>query len=149
MKTYVGPGKPELRLMVERGLTQQRICDEWERKTGLRVARSTISTAMKNWDIDPVYKRENYNDLLPWRVHPDHQMAVEARMLRLEARRRRGKVLNDREQRHLDYWLEDLRAADAVVTYDEKRGFRLIKRRAEHTDIIDPPKTTKQASPED
>lgn len=146
---YTGPREHELRLMVERGLTQQQICDEWEKETGLRVARSTISTAMARWNIEPANRRENYDDLLPWHVDPDHQMAVEARMLRLEARRRRGKPLNDREQRHLTYWLEDLNANDAVVTYDEQRGFRLIKRQPEHTDIIDPPKTAKRVSLKD
>lgn len=133
-----GPGLAELKAYVSRGLTQKQIAEAWEKETGVRVARSTIGMAMARYGLEPSRPRPRYEDTLPWKVSNAHRMHNDARMLRLEGRRRRGEKLTDREKRWLTQWRQRLTEADAVIVYDAdtEEGFFWVARRETDDDIL-------------
>ena len=137
-----GPGKTELRHYIEQGLTQQQIVDAWEEKSGVRVSRSTIGMALARFDLQSAHPRPRYDDMLPWQVHNEHRMHNEARMLRLEARRRKGDALTAKEKRLLTQWRQALEESNAVVIYDgaTAEGFHWVQRRESDDDIIRRPR---------
>lgn len=133
-----GPGKTELRRYVEKGLTQQQIADEWEKETGHRLTRSAIGMAIARYDLQSAHPRPRYEEMLPWHVIDEHRMNYDARMLRLEGRRRKGGTLTTKEKRLLTNWREALDQANAVVTYDAAtaEGFFWTVRLEGDDDII-------------
>ena len=70
------------------------------------------------------------NDI-PWAVSPEHAEQEQHQMLGLAARVARGESVNTEDESRLTTWLEDLRAADAVVHYDSetKEGWFYVPRR--------------------
>lgn len=90
--------------------------------------------AISNWrrraGLPPL--RETYPELLPWAVAPEHQNLYVPRMLRLEARTRKGEALPEREATRLAAWKQRLEEEDAVVHYDREtdQGWWLVPRRA-------------------
>jgi hypothetical protein len=80
------------------------------------VSRAAVSSMVQRYDIAP--PKERYDDVIPWRVKVVHQRAFPLRMLRLYARRLRGKHLDSREERYLDAFLDKLKEMNAVVGYD-------------------------------
>lgn len=125
--------------MILRGLTQEEIVEEWHQKSGIRVSRSTIGMAIARYDLASAKPRPRYEETIPWRVKEEHKYHNDARMLRLEGRRRRGRSLNAKELRLLNNWRKALEEAGAVVWYnpESEEGFHWIPREPHHDDIID------------
>ena len=137
------PSKTQLAAYLRKGMTQQQIVDAWEAKTGVRVSRSAIAMAKARYGLETVgHTRPRYEDTVPWRVRVEHTLHNDARMLRLEGRRRQGRRLTEKELRWLEAWLRDLREADAVVHYDPytEEGFWWMRREPEDDDIVRRPR---------
>lgn len=132
------PNKTQLKNYLAKGLTQAQIVDAWEVDSNMRVSRSAIGMAIKRYDLVSTNPRPNYMDMIPWTLRKEHQMHWDARMLRLEAKRRRGDALTDKEKRDLTHWRSRLEEADAVVIYeaDSDEGFFWTTRLATDDDII-------------
>lgn len=140
----VVPNKTALRAYLSQGLTQQQIVEAWKRDSGVTVSRSSIAMAIERYGLKSSHPRARYDDLLPWRVSLEHANAMEARLLRLESRRRAGQRITHAEERWLDGWLAELKEADAVIHYDPdtEQGFFWIPRAdaAPGSDLINRPK---------
>lgn len=69
--------------------------------------------------------RPRYDDLIPWHVKTEHSNAYPLAMLRLEARRLRGKPISEAKLKYLENWKRRLKASNAVVGYhpDLEDGF--------------------------
>lgn len=131
------PSDQELkRLYVDEGMTQKEIAQHVFETTGEKVTRSAVSLALAAAGLtNPV----RYSELIPWRVKAEHGNEYPLRMLRAEARRRRGYVPPtpekaaawEREQAKLDAWLAQLRAENAVVHYQANtpEGFHYVEPR--------------------
>lgn len=134
------PGKGELKRYLLAGMTQAQIVEAWEKDSGYRVSRSAIGMAISRFGLNSAHERPEYKELLPWVVSEEHRHHIDARMLRLEGRRRAGRPLNETEQRWLDKWKAELERKGAVVYYDRdtEEGFWWVPREAHHEDIIDP-----------
>jgi hypothetical protein len=138
MKT-IAPGATELRRYLKRGLTQAQIVAEWEKDTGVRVSRSTIAMAIARYGLQSAKPRPRYEDTLPWKVLDEHKHHIDARMLRLEGRRRHGGKLTADEKRWLTDWKRLLDERGAVVMYDPDtpQGFYWVNKKEEDgNDII-------------
>lgn len=141
------PNKTQMRQYLERGLTQAQIVDAWEQESGFRVSRSAIAMAIERYDLKSAHPRPRYEDLLPWTVAVEHRQHIDARMLRLEGRRRAGQRLSESEARWLQQWKDDLERVGGVVHYerDTDEGFFWIPREKEHGDeLIARPKSPAQ-----
>lgn len=112
------PNKTQMRRYLSRGLTQQQIVDTWHEDSGEKVSRSAIAMAIERYDLSSAHKRPSYPDMLPWIVATQHLQHIDARMLRLEGRRRAKGRLSTSEQRWLDQWKNELRRQGAVVHYE-------------------------------
>lgn len=137
MKRIV-PDATQMRRYVEAGLNQTQIVERYEEETGIRCSRSAIGMAMARYDLKSPKPRPRFDDLLPWVIsNEDHRMKRDARMLRLEGRRRRGIAMSDKELRLLTTWLGDLKDADAVVAYNpnSEPGFFWVPKR-EGEDLV-------------
>ena len=130
------PDKDELLRMVRAGMTQQEIADETFRRTGQRVTRAAVSAALSRAGVPPM--RNRYPELLPWRVRVEHDSHYALRMLRAEARQRRGEELPHQEESRLETWKNTLRKNNVVVHYDPDApgGFFYVKARRQDTDLI-------------
>lgn len=124
------PDKTTLRRYLERGLTQQQIADQWEKDSGIRVARSAIALAIERYDLHSATTRPDYSELLPWHIRKEHRFLTDPRMLRFESRRRNGMQLTERQAEQLARWKEELEEANAVVRYewDTDEGWFLVSR---------------------
>lgn len=82
--------------------------------------------------------RPRYEEMLPWHVLDEHKYHSQARLLRLEGRRRQGRKLNQKELSWLTTWRRELETAGAVVIYDPRteEGFHWVPRRDTDDDII-------------
>jgi hypothetical protein len=71
-----------------------------------------------------------HSDLIPWKLEPEHVYRPEARLLRLEGRRRAGHVLREDELKWLENWKAELAEAKAVIHYDKdtEEGFFWVTR---------------------
>ena len=138
MKRIV-PNKTQMEGYLSRGLTQQQIADQYEEDTGIRVTRSAIGMAIERYGLSSNKARERYDDLLPWRVSREHSMDTEARLLRWEARRRRGLEVPPDKLGWLDNWLKELRQKNAVVDYRPELGFVWVERTEDDEDIVRQP----------
>lgn len=132
------PDKTQMRRYLERKLTQQQIVDEWEKDSNVKVTRSAIAMAIKRYDLESSTPRARFEDLLPWRVSSEHRMHFDARMLRLEARRRRGGIMTEDEEKMLSSWLLRLKEQNAVVTYvpETHKGFWHVERQESDGDSL-------------
>jgi hypothetical protein len=77
-------------------------------------------------------------DTLPWKLAPEHRDHNDARMLRLEGRRREGLPLTSKELRLVSNWIDLLREKNAVVTYEPKtrKGFYWVPKEDSDDDIV-------------
>lgn len=132
------PDKMWLRRHAEKGLTQQQMVDAWEKESDIRVSRSAIAMAMSRLGVESAHPRPRYEDTLPWHVLDEHKYNSQARLLRLEGRRRKGGNLTKRELSWLTTWRRELDAAGAVITYDPQteEGFHWVPRTESDDDII-------------
>ncbi|MFG2209956.1 hypothetical protein ACIQK6_23930 [Streptomyces sp. NPDC091682] len=93
------------------------------------------------------------DDLIPWKVKPEHRHKYPAIMLRAEARLRaendalsRGdtpaRPVSDRDKQRLASWKKDLTEDGLVVHYDPDTsdGFFLVPREEQDSDLIRAPK---------
>lgn len=110
------PNKTILSRWLEEGLTQAQMASRVEEETGNRVSRSAIAAAMVRYGLAGDTPR--YDDLIPWRVAPEHATAYPLRMLRLLGRSQENVRLAPREQDMLDTWLESLDENKSIVAYD-------------------------------
>ena len=138
MTARMVPDKTQMRRYLEAGLTQAQIVDQWERDSGVRVSRSAIGMAIGRYDLASSEPRPRYEDTLPWHVRLEHRNHNDARMLRLEGRRRTGRKLNEKEARLLAEWRRLLEERHAVVAYDgdTEQGFWWLRRTAQDDDIV-------------
>ena len=132
------PDRTTLDRYLGEGLSQREIVEAWEKDSHVRVSRSAIAMAIERYGLRSVTPRPRYDDLLPWQVHKEHTMHRDARMLRLEARRRRGAELNAGERSNLEKWLAALESHNAVVAYDGEtaQGFWWVRRTEEDGEDI-------------
>lgn len=131
------PDGSELLRMVRAGMTQQEIADETYQRTGQKVTRAAVSAALARAGAPPM--RNRYPELLPWRVKVEHDNHYALRMLRAEARQRRGEELPEREVTRLETWKQTLTQNGVVVHYDPDApgGFFYVKARKNvDTDLI-------------
>lgn len=112
--------------------------DAWEEESGVRVTRSAIAMAMSRNGVKASKPRPRYEDMLPWHVLDEHKYNSQARLLRLEGRRRKGGKLNERELQWLTTWKRELGVHNAVVIYDPdtEEGFHWVQRLASDDDLI-------------
>ena len=134
------PDATTLRRYLDKGLSQAQIVDAWEEESGIRVSRSAIGMAISRRGLDSPRSAKRNMDLLPWVLKPEHRMATEARLLRLEGRRRRGEPLSARDLTWVSNWLEQLDRDHAVITYlpNTVQGFHRVARTRSDKDIIRP-----------
>ena len=139
------PDRNWLEQHLRQKLSQSQMAALWEKETGIKLSRSTIGVALVREGLTGDSK-PRYEDMLPWRVKSEHAMHREARLLRLEARRRRGEELSERNLQWLTSWRKELAAADAVVTYhpDTPEGFHWVRRKPSDTDIIRRPRARRK-----
>lgn len=141
----VVPSKRELERYLGAGMTQQQIAEDWSEKTNQSVSRSAIGMAIARYGLSSHKPRPRYEDLLPWKVKAEHRIHADARLLRLEGRRREGKPISAQDLTWLNNWLQELDDANAVIVYDPdtEQGFWWMERTAEDDDIIRRPKPNK------
>ena len=132
------PDKTWLRRHAQVGLTQKQMVDAWEKESGVRVSRSAIAMAMHRHGVEAAKPRPRYEDMLPWHVLDEHKYNAQARLLRLEGRRRKGGSLNSKELQWLTTWRRELEAHNAVVVYDPATddGFHWVERAETDDDIV-------------
>lgn len=128
MSRQVVPNKTEMRRFLRLGLTQQQIAEAWEAETGVRVSRAAIAMAIARYGLQSTHSRPRYEETIPWKLRPEHQNDHNARMLRLEGRRRRGLPLTDQEARWLAAYVDNFKQRGIVVTYTPDLGFVWMQR---------------------
>lgn len=104
------PDADELGTLIRAGKTYQEIADQY----GVTKAAVHVALTRSNLIRNP---RPRYDDIIPWVVKAEHSNGYPLAMLRLEARRVRGKQLSDEKLRYLENWKRRLKAANAVVGY--------------------------------
>jgi hypothetical protein len=126
------PDADQLRAYLDRGLTHAEIADAWFNDSGTRVSRSTVSMAVARFNLKDHSPRAHmrHSDLIPWKLEGEHVYKPEARLLRLEGRRRAGHMLREDETRWLENWKQELSEAGAVIHYDPdtEEGFFWVTR---------------------
>lgn len=130
-----------MRRYLKQGLTQQQIAEQWENDSGIRVSRAAIAMAISRYGLKSAHSRPRYEDTLPWAVRSEHRNNHNARMLRLEARRRNpgeGKPLTEQERGWLAAYTRTLKERDVVVTYvpELPEGFVWVPRNKWDDDMI-------------
>lgn len=125
-----------MRRYLAQGLSQQKIANQWEQDSGNKVSRAAIGLAIARYGLSSAHERPRHEDLIPWSVRTEHNSHKDLRCLRLEARRRKGLPISERERQWLTGWLAALQDADAVVAYEPntEQGFWWVARRPEDGD---------------
>lgn len=82
--------------------------------------------------------------LIPWDVKPEHQGAIEHRVLQLEVRRRSGEALSAEERELLRRGLLELETKGEILTYAPETGWMRVPREPE-VDLYCPKCETKRA----
>lgn len=117
--------------------------DEIAQKYG--VTRGAVYLRLR--EAGAVQPQGNNRHLIPWVVLEKHTHAVPVEMLRLLARKERGDEIPVRKARMLDKWLERVKEADVVISYEpdyppnpaspEVGGFYYSRRRdADGTNLV-------------
>lgn len=142
----VAPPKAKLEQYIREGLTQQQMADRWSEEGNVSITRSTIAMAMSRYGLKSARPRDRYTDMIPWTLRTEHTMAAETRLLRLEARRRRGDDISERDRVWLSNWLTELDKDQKVLIYDDRtpRGWWYLPRTDEDDDIIRRPETAEK-----
>lgn len=124
------PSDSELAKMRERGMSLNQICDEVERQTGYRPARSSVSAALSKAGLtNPI----RYDDFVPWTIASRHRTSYVLYMLRVGARLERSLPVRDGDERRYRAWKDELDEKDGVVDYDPATvdGFLYRRRKPE------------------
>lgn len=137
MPTKVTPTKHELEQYLSKGLTHQEIADAHEQRTGVRVARSSISAAIHRYGLSEAKAR--YIEEIPWRLKGKDLKAYPVRMLRLLGKRRAGEDLTPGENARLNAWLDTMHRNDAVVAWDPEAEPSVMYVKRQEGDPVDIP----------
>lgn len=117
MGARVLPAESELvRMRDELGMTHQQIADEVFRRTGHRVARSTVSVALHRAG-EQLEHKNRYKEEVPWQVPSRHTTEYPVRMLRALGRRNAGLELREEDESRLDAWLSEMAMRRLIVAY--------------------------------
>ena len=119
------PPVTELQKMVDKGMTHAEIAAQLTKKTGHKIARSTVSAALSRAGASDQGTR--YADEIPWRVKGEHLTQYPVRMLRLLGRRNKTIDLKEDEAQRLDNWLASLSEQNLVVAYSPEAGFLYVE----------------------
>lgn len=131
---------PEMSQIV-RGRTDDQVVEYLKEHHSISVTRNAIVMWRKRRGEERVLPR--YDDLLPWSVKVEHAYMYIPKLLRFEARKRRGLPLDPRDERRLQVFKDKLAAENAVVHYDadtEQGWWTVPRREGIDTDIIRDPK---------
>jgi hypothetical protein len=119
----------EVARWVSRGMTDQWLCEEYER-------RYNITTAPALWAAHRLASRLTRGAvddavLIPWVIAVEHRWAYPVAMLRAEARRRRGDELSPLDAARVSAFIANLAEGDLVIHYDSStvEGFAYVPRR--------------------
>lgn len=125
------PSDSELAKMRARGMSLNDICDEVERQTGTRPARSSVSAALSKAGLtNPV----RYDDWVPWTIQARHRTAYPLYLLRTGARLDRGVPVREGDEARYQRWRAELDEKNAVVDYDPETEAGFIYRRRKPED---------------
>lgn len=138
----IAPDKTQMRRYLDAGLNSTQIAEQYEQDTGIKVSPSTIRMAISRFGLKSARPLDRYTNMIPWELNPEHRMHADARLLRLEGRRRQGKDISDRDLTWLSGWLTKLDEEQAVIVYrpETPEGFWWVKRTDEDDDIVRRPK---------
>lgn len=135
-------GEEEVRRWYEEGKTYAEMAREYAEKYNLAVSPTMFSNrrAARGWER----RIARDDELIPWDVKKEHRWNRYLVMLRVEARRRQGLPLRERDQRELEHFLEDLKETGGVIHYDPEteQGFFVVPRSERDTDLIREPMRT-------
>jgi hypothetical protein len=123
--------------------------EEYERKYNIVTTPSLWANFRRRKGLSARIVRDD--NLIPWEVRPEHRWAYPLALLRMEARRRSGVVLSQRDEDRLRHFTEQrLTPDDLVIHYDPdtEDGFFLIPRQPGDKDLVHEPiqKTTARRS---
>lgn len=126
----------KVEMMIRRGMRPVEIVQRLLDEDNIEVTPEAISAWRRRRGIEPWVER--YDDLLPWRIAKEHVALYPAKMLRLEAARRRGKPLPAEMIPRLDAWIKNREDEDTVVHYERELApyFFYVPRREKDTDLI-------------
>lgn len=130
-------------------LTLDDIAEINYQEMGWRPDRSTMSKKYLRMGMPPI--RHSSQDLVPWKVKPEHNQNRLRYMLQAESRARAGKELSETDRKlipELNNLLWPGRGKLMVVGYHEQVGFHLLERTDEDADIIRAPKEAGQIRPD-
>lgn len=126
--TKIAPDHEAIRSLISQGLSASEISVE------LNLPRPLIDIAMG--DATAPVPRPSFMETLPWDVAAEHARDEDARMLRLEQRRRAGESIDGPDLTDLQGWRNRLEDSSAVVTYSPATGFIWAPRTAADRDIL-------------
>lgn len=127
----------EVEQLLRQGKTDEQVVEYLAKHHHISITRSAVGMWRKRRGIPRVIPR--YDDLIPWQVKVEHAGMYIPRMLRLEARQRRGKELQLKDRQRVEAFKRKLDDQDAVVHYDPdtEQGWWFVRRRPGiDTDII-------------
>lgn len=105
--------------MYESGMTHQEIADVVSERIGEPVTRVSVTLALSRAGVKP--RTVRYDAEIPWTVQSRSLNETPVRMLRILARKTRGKAVKDADWDRCNRWLEWLKAHNAVVAYCPER----------------------------
>lgn len=129
----------------ELGLTLEQIRDRVEEETGVRPGKSTVSAALSRAGLT---KKIRYDEI-PWdRISVQHNSHYILTQLRIGARINNGLPVRDGDRKRYEHWVNEVKAAGAVVHYDPDTvdGFFYVPRQRGDKGIIRMPKKPKASS---
>lgn len=128
----------------DEGRTYQWMCEEYERKYGIRTVPSLWGNFRRRRGLARRMVRDD--NLIPWAVNKEHRWAYPLAVLRMEARMRAGAELTPSDAARLESWKKSLYEREVVVHYepDTVDGFFYVPRRKDidHDLIREPERKT-------
>lgn len=126
----------KLRALFRAGVEYEDIAGINEKNTGWRPHKSVVSRKRDAMGEPP--RRLRHDDLIPWRIRPEHNNAEMRHMLQAESRRRAGQPQSDKDKILTSLLYNRLfdRGRQMVVGYHPDLGFYTIDRADDDTDII-------------
>jgi hypothetical protein len=130
----------EARKWMEAGKPYSWMQQQYRDKYNIDTSYSMWGNLRRKWGYG--LRMQHDDQLIPWKVEPQHRWAYPLAMLRAESRVRRGEELREQDARKLPAFLKKLEDENLVVMYEPRteEGFWLVPREPEDTDIIRTPK---------
>jgi hypothetical protein len=130
----------ELMRWFDQGKTHQEMADAYLEKYNLEVGRTMFANFARRRGLD---RRQTRDDkLIPWEVKMEHRYAHSILMLRIEARRRAGFEIGERQEHAVKMFKQGLAEDGAVIHYEpdtEQGWFRVPPRPGIDLDLIREP----------